>query len=508
MSTVCGTNQIDSNVTGLSFAEEECYKTLGDTPVWYGAEPNSYASFGSTLKNAARAPITATRQQKKGSVVDLDATVGFQSDLTQSNLTRLMQGFFFASLRQQVTSKPFNGTQVPVTAVTGSKEFDVAVAGFAAGHLVRAAGFASPTNNGLFSVVSNAAGVLTVNENTAAEASPPAAASLEVVGMQGASGDISMTYAGGVCQLVSASNAFAKLTLIPGQWVFIGGDAAGSAFATVKGYARVSVVTAGALTLDKTTFTPVADAGVGKTVEIFTGSVLRSEDNPANIVRRSFQFERTLGNDASGVQSQYVSGSLANKFTLNLAQGALVTADLTFVSADDEQRTGLDGLKTGTRVPAPGEAAFNTTSDVYMMRLDVEDDSNPNPQALFGFASDAKLDIDNGVQPNKAIGVLGAFDASSGNFTFSGSVTAYFTTVEATKAVRQNADAGLYMILAKQNAGVIYDAPLLSLGGGAITVTKDKPITVPLDTNGAQSKFGHTFLQQVFDYLPLLAMPQ
>jgi hypothetical protein len=400
-----------------------------------------------------------------------------------------------------------NAAQVPVTSVTGAKEFDIALAGIAANHLIRASGFASPTNNGLFSVVSNAAGVVTVNENTAAEASPPAAASLEVVGMQGASGDISMSYSGGVAQLHSAANAFNKLTLIPGQWIFIGGDAAGSAL-SVNGYARVSVVAAGVLTLDKTTFTPVTDAGTGKTVQIFTGAVLRSEDNPTNIVRRSYQFERTLGNDASGVQAQYEIGSIPNQFTLNLASASLITADLTFVSADDEQRTGLDGLKTGTRIAAPGEAAFNTTSDVYMIRLDVEDDSNPNPQALFGFASDAKLDINNGVQPNKAIGTLGAFDASSGNFVFSGSVTAYFTTVAGTRAVRQNADAGLYMILAKENAGIVYDAPLLSLGGGAITVEKDKPITVPLDTNGAQSKFGHTFLQQTFDYLPLLAMPQ
>jgi hypothetical protein len=59
--------------------------------------------------------------------------------------------------------------------------------------------------------------------------------------------------------------------------------------------------------------------------------------------------------------------------------------------------------------------------------------------------------------------------------------------------------------MAKDNAGLVFDVPLISLGNGRLSVEKDKPITLPLDVMGAEGKFGHTLLFQVFNYLPNLA---
>jgi hypothetical protein len=100
---------------------------------------------------------------------------------------------------------------------------------------------------------------------------------------------------------------------------------------------------------------------------------------------------------------------------------------------------------------------------------------------------------------------LGAIDMSIGSFDVGGSLTAYFADVTAVQAVRNNQSCTLDMIAVKDNTGILFDVPLLTLGNGRIAITKDQPVTLPLDTNGAQSQFGNTLLFQTFPYLPNLS---
>ena len=57
----CDSHKVDTNITSLSFAEEECLKELpgsgGANAIWYGLEPNSYSDFGGDLTTVARSPI-------------------------------------------------------------------------------------------------------------------------------------------------------------------------------------------------------------------------------------------------------------------------------------------------------------------------------------------------------------------------------------------------------------------------------------------------------------------
>jgi hypothetical protein len=57
----------------------------------------------------------------------------------------------------------------------------------------------------------------------------------------------------------------------------------------------------------------------------------------------------------------------------------------------------------------------------------------------------------------------------------------------------------------KENKGILFDIPLLSLGDGRLAVEQDQAITLPLETMAAESSFGHTLLFASFSYLPDLA---
>ena len=142
--------KIDSNETGLSWAEELTPGVLPVTPTWRIAEPNEYDDLGGELTLLSRRPINSSRQRKKGNIVDLDASGGFNQDFTIPNTMDLMQGFMYASHR-----KKLNVTFTSVTA-TGYVVADESL--FAAGMLIFVEGSEVPGNNGLKLVTSVDAG--------------------------------------------------------------------------------------------------------------------------------------------------------------------------------------------------------------------------------------------------------------------------------------------------------------------------------------------------------------
>jgi hypothetical protein len=203
--------------------------------------------------------------------------------------------------------------------------------------------------------------------------------------------------------------------------------------------------------------------------------------------------------------SEYLIGAVPDEFSLDVKQADKVTADVNFVATDNEQRTGTVGLKAGTRPTVTDTDAFNTSSDFSRIKLAKVDPTTANPVALFAFATDFKLSVKNNVQPVKALGVLGAIDTSVGMLDVSGTIDAYFADVAAVQAVRDNADATIDVVMAKNNSGLAIDIPLMSLGDGRLKVEMDKPITLPLSVSAAESKFNHTILISFFPYLPTAA---
>lgn len=498
-------NKIDSNVTGLRYAEEAELKTLPASPVFYMLEPNSYSDFGGQVTTVARNPINASRQRKKGVVSDLEATGGFNQDLTATNLTRLLQGFFFADAREKWSSASLLDNNSRVTSVSATGYTVSGAPVLPVGTLLKASGFAKVSNNGLkkSSAISTATSFPV--SGLSEEASIPQFARLDVVGREFASADISLVLNGQFVRFTSAAVDLTTLQLIPGEWVYVGGDLASNRFTESYGFARVGSVTAAYIEFDKISWTPIAETGAGKAIQLFFGTVIKNESERNKIKRRTYHLERTLDNDENGLMCEYLVGAVPNELTLNITQAEKVTADLSFVALDNEQRNGTEGVKNGQRPTLLPSDAFNTSSDFARIKLASVDPTTANPQPLFAYATDVTISINNNVSANKALGVLGGFDTTAGTFEVGGSMNVYFAGIDAVKAVRKNTDITLDIALVKDNEGLLFDIPLLSLGDGRLTVEQDQAITLPLENTAAESKFGHTLLFNQFAYLPDLA---
>jgi hypothetical protein len=503
--------KIDSNETGLAFAEEVIGTpgVLPVTPEWWPAEPNEYDDFGGELTLLARRPINPSRQRKKGSITDLDASGGFNQDLTNTNTQRLLQGFMYASLREKPNAI---GEEVTATGVVVADETI-----FAAGMLVLASGFNNSGNNGLKVVTSVDAGSSEVRfAGTVVEGSPPADAKLVVVGYQAAAGTLDVVVTGNFATITSTGGVdFTTLGLIAGEFVYVGGDSAGLAFATAanNGFKRIHSVAAGALVIDKSVLPMQAESSTTETVQLFFGRVLKNELGSL-IVRRSYNVERQLGapdtSNPSQFQAEYLVGAFGNEMTVNIEQADKINIDFSFVALDNEQRTATQGLKAGDRMTIDEADAYNTSTDFNTMRLAIFNGADEAPDPLFAHLLELAITVNNNVSVNKAVAVLGGFDVTLGVFEVSAEMTAYFSTVEAVQAVRKNRDVTLHACVAKNQSGFAIDLPLAALGDARLEVEIDEPITLPLMMDAATAvklnpDTDYTLMWCFFDYLPLVA---
>lgn len=619
--------KIDSNVTGLRYAEEDSIGVLPGSPVWYPLEPNSYKDFGGQIARVARNPINDGRQLKKGVTTDLDASGGFLMDVTYENLQDILQGFFFADLRTKA--------ELSVATVDGSgNDYEPASGGtgYQAGDLLFAKGFANAANNGLKLVTGSPVAASVAVTDTGLVAETGASGIISKVGHQFAAGEVEILvdpdgshlmsngvvatavitpsdnpadgetvtigstvytfetgaidapykvdvgadvqatlvnlrkainangvagtdygagtvahpnvtatsdsttltitaksvgawansiattdtvdggWAGATMSNGVGSVGFTKLGLIPGEWVFVGGDGGDEDFSTPanNGFARVKTITDTKITFDKTQRTMVTEAEGTLTVRLFFGRVLKNEQGDL-IKRRTYQLERTLGapdDSSTDKQGEYLVGSVPSQIMFDIKQADKITCDISFVAIDHEQ-VDAGNLKDGERPSLAQSPAYNTSSDFSRLKLSLAGDADIEP--LFAFLQEASITINNNVSPNKAVGVLGAFDVSVGNFVVTGSVTGYFSDVQAVRAVRDNSDVTFDFHLASKNRGISLDIPLISLGDGRANVEQDQAIKIPLTLEAADGAYldanqDHTLLMVFWDYLPTAAM--
>jgi len=506
-------NKIDSNVTGLRIAEESSIGVLPGTPVWVQQEPNDYQEMGARITTLVRNPITDGRQRKKGVTTDLEAFGGYGSDFTQTNFQSLLKGVFFANYRTKAER-----TDIPsVTVNAGDDTYELAsTTGFYVGSLVFGDNFTNAANDGLHRVTAVTLNTsIAVAETLTAEASPPADSSLVVVGFQFGSADATIDVSGALPKLVTSAKDVTQLGLTVGEWVYIGGDSAAYNFANAvnNGWKRVHSIATNAIEFDKSVAAMTTDNGSGKTIRIWIGRKLQNEIG-SDIVRKTYQLELSLGapddSQPSQIQGLYVTGCIPSRWSINIGTADKITTSISFMGKDAETVDAAVGLKSGTRPTLVDTDAFNTSSDLKRIKIGLVSSADEAVTPFFAYVTDLTIDIDNNLKPLKAAGVLGAFDVSTGTFAVSGSVTAYFTNVAAIEAIRDNADVTMDAIIVKNNAGVVFDIPLMSLGGGNPNIQLDEPVTLPLNVDAAtasriSTSMNYTMAVMFYDYLPDVA---
>lgn len=504
-------NKQDSNTTSLSYAKEARIGFLpgeagnAGVPDWKTLDPSEYNDFGATLTTVTPETFNESRQRSKGSISDLEAAGGFGHYMTFNNLQELMEGFMFADIRRKA--------RVAATEVSGSTYSIPSTTGFQVGSIVSGTDFAVSTNNGIGVVETVVADTsIAVGAGQAAtEATPPSSSYLDVVGFQADADDLDVDASGDLPVLTSTTLDFTTLGLVPGQWIFIGGDDSAHSFANSEnnGYKRIRSVAANALTIDKSNTSMISEVTTTETVRLFFGDVLRNE--PKSLIKRSsFQFERTVGapdDSSTDEQSEVIRGAVANEFELQVPTAELLKCSLGFIAIDKEDREASEGLKQTSVTSFPPSEEVNTSSDVPRINLSIVSHTDENPTPLFTYVTEASLTINNNVKLLKAVGVLGGFDMSAGIFQVSGELTAYFTTVAALKSVRNNASVSLDMSFFKNNQAFVFDLPLLSTSTAGLNIEINEAITLPLTTEAASGEdvdpnLDHTLLITYFNYLP------
>jgi len=513
--------EMSTNNTGLRVRRESSFKTLGSGD-WKPREPNEYGDFGAQLTNTPRKPIRIDRQNRKGVLTDLEAPGSWTEDMTYSSFLDMVDLYLFANYRDKGTFGADSIALITISGITAIDDTYTVASGGAscdADDIVFGSGFTNAGNNGLHVVASSSATTVVVGAapGLTDEASPPSTATLTRVGHEFAAGDLSVTQPGiGVAYpyITSAGGKdLTELDIVPGEWVYIGGDAALNKWATAanNGYARVRSVTSTVMTFDKTQNTMVTEAGGVLEIRIFLPRVCKNESTAATIIKKYLQIERSLGSPDSGspgnVQGEYIVGGSADQLTIGLPTSEIITTEYSFLGADHETNDSATGLKSGTRPALQANDGYNSVNHVRRLSLRVNSLTDANPTSLFTYLKEVSVKVENNISLNKAIGVLGGASTNAGSIDVELEAEAYFATVAALAAKRANDDVSFDMSIADQNQGITVDLPLLALGDGLPELETNEPIMLKMTNPAASgedvvSTLNHTVLICFFDYLP------
>ncbi len=457
----------------LSLIEENTQGTVPSNPAFLNMRVTS-AALTYNPKTAVSEELRADRQTADLILVGADVSGQFDFEISYGSglgawIDKVVEGALFSSWQ----SKPhkYNATAdssiTDAGTTTDTYAVDANGANFKAGHLVRATGFTNSANNQIFKVVSST-GTTVVGSSLSltAETAPPAGAELQVVGFQGASGDLVAVTSGGNA-LISTTLDFTTLGLTVGEWVKVGGTAAGDKLATAadNDWCRISVIAAHRLSFDIVPAGWVADAGTGKTLKVWIGDYIRNGTTEHfYTIERQFQ-DITQYELLTGIEMSQLD------FTFDAQSILKASAKVMGFSAS------FSGSRASgaTDVAAPTTTPLNTSSNIGRIAENGAALSTPN------YVMAAGISINNNLRLRQAIGSLTPIGIGSGEFGLTGHVNTYFGDATLANKLLNNTATSLDLrAKGPSNEIFLFDLPRVKYSAGAPAVP-GKNVDVMLD---------------------------
>lgn len=494
--------QAKAEASTASLVEETSFGVAPATG-WTQLQPNPGGIQGwePSFVTVERDPLSKNATMEAGDNVGLDVAPKISCDWNKDTADVIAGGTF------RVVAKHPGNTGVSKfrpTAVTATGYTVGALGALTAGLIVHAKGFSTTANNGQKTVSAASTGTEIKTAGLVAEAAPPSNVTLDVVGYQGASGELGIDAAG---DLTSTTISFLALGVVPGMWIRLGNLSAGAAFgfATLayNGRAKVKTVTATKLTLERRSWTVGAlDAGAGKTIQIFLPRLYRNVRLDHLDYREptyTGEIEDIGAGPANSATYTYGTGNGVQMLELDAPLESKIVATISFVGKDVEDPVLVAGRRAGasTAYDPLATALVDTATDLKEVRL------TDAAGELIGEINSWKFTHNNNVKAQKVQGVFGANQLIYGKHQPSVSMEVYWTNYEISKARRDNRDLQWDAWVQNHEFGFCIDLPNVRLRGVAKQYAANESIMVSCDVPAFRDPTTNVVASLcVFGYLP------
>lgn len=406
---------------------------------------------------------------------------------------------------------------VVVDGAASNDSFTVAADGdLPDGMLIYVRGAGDSDNDGLWVTAgtSTDTAIKVATGSLTAEADTPDDMTLDVVGFQGAAGDLELDASG---NLTSTSLDFTTLGLVVGMWLYLPSSDEATAMGDSKyamsntaytGYARITAVAAHEVTLERQTWTVgSATTESTSTVRVFAPSRFYRNwplDDTTNYDAETLSFEKEdiKPGVSADTRYTYVAGCGANTLTVASPLNSKITATLALVGMTaTTPQTSADRKSGPSDAYEPLEdatALVDAQNDIEKVRLG---DSNG---AMLDQFEEWTYTHGNNITPKGVQGTFGAADLNFGKFNDSVSFQGYYSDSDVIDAVDENRDGCWFDVLTRNHQfGWLIDCPNVGVRNPNTVYAGNRPVMLTGDlvafrdpTDGIQASMS------VFGYLP------